>query len=81
MLSANYGNVVPAAIVVAVIYIIINSLLTLFAGWLERRTRRSGHPRSARPGARGDPAAAIGPTARQPAATGGLSPARPIGAG
>lgn len=42
VLSANYGNVVQAAIVVAVIFIIINSLLTLFAGWLERRTRRRG---------------------------------------
>jgi glutamate transport system permease protein len=41
-LSANFANVVAAAIVIAVIYIIINSTLTLFAGWLERRTRRLG---------------------------------------
>jgi glutamate transport system permease protein len=40
--SANFGNVVQAAIVIAVIFIIINSVLTAFAGWLERRTRRSG---------------------------------------
>jgi glutamate transport system permease protein len=42
VLSANYGNVVQAAIVAAAIYIVINSLLTAFAGWLDRRTRRSG---------------------------------------
>lgn len=41
-LSANYGNVVAAAIVVAVIYIIINSLLTMLANWLDRRSRTRG---------------------------------------
>ncbi|GAB2623701.1 glutamate ABC transporter permease [Paractinoplanes abujensis] len=41
-LSANFGNVVQAAIVAAIIYIIINSALTAFAGWLSRRTRRKG---------------------------------------
>ncbi|MBU2662310.1 amino acid ABC transporter permease [Actinoplanes bogorensis] len=41
-LSANFGNVVQAAIVAAIIYIIVNSLLTAFAGWLGRRTRRTG---------------------------------------
>ncbi|MGC5029663.1 amino acid ABC transporter permease [Micromonospora sp. DT229] len=47
-LAANYGNIIPAAIVIAVIYIIINSLLTAFAGWLERRTatRRARKPRN-----------------------------------
>ncbi len=39
-LSANYGNIIAAAIVVAIIYIIINSLLTAFAGWLDRRSAR-----------------------------------------
>jgi glutamate transport system permease protein len=38
--AANNVNVVQAAIVVAVIFIIVNSLLTAFAGWLERQTRR-----------------------------------------
>jgi glutamate transport system permease protein len=42
VLSANYGNVVQAAIVAAAIFILINSLLTALAGWLDRRTRRSG---------------------------------------
>jgi glutamate transport system permease protein len=39
-ITANYSNVVPLAIVLALIYIAINSALTLFARWLERRTRR-----------------------------------------
>jgi glutamate transport system permease protein len=42
VLAANYGNVVSAAIVLAAIYILINSLLTLLAGWLDRRTQRRG---------------------------------------
>jgi glutamate transport system permease protein len=41
-LAANYGNIVAAAIVIGAIYILLNSSLTAFAGWLERRTRRSG---------------------------------------
>ncbi|AGL20262.1 amino acid ABC transporter permease [Actinoplanes sp. N902-109] len=40
--GANFGNVVAAAIVAAIIYIILNASLTFFAGVLERRTRRSG---------------------------------------
>lgn len=41
-LSANFGNVVAAAMVIATIYIIINSLLTMLANWLDRRSRRRG---------------------------------------
>ncbi|MFI5491163.1 amino acid ABC transporter permease [Actinoplanes sp. NPDC051859] len=41
-LSANYGNLVAAAIVAAIIYVLLNASLTYFAGVLERRTRRSG---------------------------------------
>ena len=41
-LAANFGNVVQAAIVAAIIYITINATLTAVAGWLARRTRRSG---------------------------------------
>jgi len=49
-LSANFGNVVAAAIVAAIIYIVLNSGLTAVAGWLERRTRRQGKaPRKAAP--------------------------------
>ena len=47
-LSANFGNVLQAAIVVAAIYIAVNAALTAFAGWLSRRTRRKGRaPRAA----------------------------------
>ncbi len=42
-LSANYGNVVAAAIVVAAIYIVINSLITMLAGWLDRRGSRRAY--------------------------------------
>jgi len=49
-LSANYGNVVQAAIVAAIIFIAVNFTLTTFAGWLSKRTRRSGRaPRAAQP--------------------------------
>jgi glutamate transport system permease protein len=51
-LSANFANVVQAAIVAALIYIVVNASLTAFAGWLERRTRRGGRA----PRATGQPA-------------------------
>jgi glutamate transport system permease protein len=41
-LAANFGNIVQAALVAAVIYIAVNATLTSVAGWLSRRTRRSG---------------------------------------
>ncbi|MGX1912207.1 amino acid ABC transporter permease [Streptomyces phaeochromogenes] len=40
-LAANYANVIPSFIVVAVIYIVLNFILTSFASWLEGRLRRS----------------------------------------
>ncbi|MFD9005812.1 amino acid ABC transporter permease [Streptomyces sp. NPDC059582] len=40
-LAANYANVVPSFIVVAIIFIALNFLLTSFASWLESRLRRS----------------------------------------
>lgn len=40
-LAANYANVIPSFIVVAVIFIILNFILTTFASWLEKRLRRS----------------------------------------
>jgi glutamate transport system permease protein len=40
-LAANYANVVQSFVVVAVIYILLNFILTTFASWLERRLRRS----------------------------------------
>lgn len=42
-LDTNYKNLIPAAIVVALIYIVLNTLLGLVAQWLESRTRRVGH--------------------------------------
>jgi glutamate transport system permease protein len=40
-LAAAYANVIPSFIVVAVIYIVLNFILTSFASWLEKRLRRS----------------------------------------
>jgi glutamate transport system permease protein len=40
-LAAFYGNVIPSFIVVAIVYIILNFILTSFASWLEKRLRRS----------------------------------------
>ncbi|MFD5518219.1 amino acid ABC transporter permease [Streptomyces sp. NPDC127066] len=39
-LAANYANVVPSFIVVAVIFIVVNFAITSFASWLEERLRR-----------------------------------------
>ncbi|GGW69441.1 glutamate ABC transporter permease [Streptomyces xantholiticus] len=40
-LSAFYANVIPSFVVVALIYIVLNLILTTFASWLERRLRRA----------------------------------------
>ncbi|MET9901354.1 amino acid ABC transporter permease [Streptomyces sp. NPDC006446] len=39
-LAANYANVIPSFIVVAVIFIVVNFAITSFASWLEARLRR-----------------------------------------
>jgi glutamate transport system permease protein len=39
--KSNYGNLVPAAIVVTAVYVAMNMALGYFANWLERRSRRS----------------------------------------
>lgn len=39
--AANYADVIQSFIGVAIIYIVVNFLLTSFASWLERRLRRS----------------------------------------
>jgi glutamate transport system permease protein len=41
VVSGNFGNIIPSAIVIAVIYIIINIALGYVATWLEKRSRRS----------------------------------------
>ncbi|MEE1760661.1 amino acid ABC transporter permease [Streptomyces sp. SP18BB07] len=38
--AANYGNVIQSFVVVAIIYIILNFIITSFASWLEQRLRR-----------------------------------------
>ena len=40
-LAAFYANVIPSFVVVAIIYIVLNFILTSFASWLEKRLRRS----------------------------------------
>ncbi|MCQ6555354.1 amino acid ABC transporter permease [Streptomyces sp. C10-9-1] len=40
-LAANYANVIPSFIVVALVFIVLNLILTSFASWLERRLRRA----------------------------------------
>lgn len=52
--NGNFQNLIPAAIVVALIYILLNSIIGLVAQWVEGRTRRKG--RTAAPvGAAEDP--------------------------
>jgi glutamate transport system permease protein len=41
VVSGNFGNIIPSAVVIAVIYIIINIALGYVATWLEKRSRRS----------------------------------------
>ncbi|MGW1036226.1 amino acid ABC transporter permease [Streptomyces antibioticus] len=40
-LAANYANPIPSFIVIAIMFIVLNFILTSFASWLERRLRRS----------------------------------------
>jgi glutamate transport system permease protein len=41
VVGANYGNLIPAAIVITLIYIALNMALGYLAQWLEGRSRRS----------------------------------------
>ncbi|WP_341719667.1 amino acid ABC transporter permease [Micromonospora sp. FIMYZ51] len=67
-LAANYGNIIPAAMVMAVIYIIINSLLTWFAGWLDQRSRVRAFrvPRQTAPSGSADSTPEGGATVAEP---------------
>jgi glutamate transport system permease protein len=58
-IPANYGNLLPAAIVITVIYIAMNLALGYLATWLERRSRRSKKSAGTTMGA-GGPAPAPG---------------------
>ncbi|ADH66114.1 MULTISPECIES: amino acid ABC transporter permease [Nocardiopsis] len=53
LLATREGNVIPAAIICAAIYIAINLSLSRVAIWLERRNARRGRP-SAKPTGGGD---------------------------
>ncbi|MFE2944983.1 amino acid ABC transporter permease [Streptomyces sp. NPDC059255] len=60
-ITANYGaNTIAALVVIALIYIALNSALTAFAGWLERRLRRGKKSTGEVLGA-GEPHLAYGP--------------------
>lgn len=51
-ITANFSNTIPTLIVVAILYIIMNLILTSFASWLERRlSRRRKAPRASGGGA------------------------------
>ena len=52
LVATRESNVIPAAIICAIIYIVINLSLSRFAIWLERRNSRRGRP-SAKPTAAG----------------------------
>lgn len=58
LLATRESNVIPAAIVCAVIYIVINLALSRLAIWLERRNARRGRP-SAKPTAAGGAPVAV----------------------
>ncbi|QIQ02318.1 amino acid ABC transporter permease [Streptomyces liangshanensis] len=67
-ITANYGaNTIAAFTVIALIYIVLNFLLTSFAGWLEKRLRRAKRSTGAVLGA-GDADMANGPGQAQSAA-------------
>jgi glutamate transport system permease protein len=48
-LAANKGNVIAAAIVVAAIFILVNSSLTAAANWVSRRQQRTSRSRTRQP--------------------------------
>ncbi|WP_433254163.1 amino acid ABC transporter permease [Streptosporangium sp. CA-135522] len=41
VLPSNFNNIIPAVLVIAIVYIIINLIVGALATWLERRSRRS----------------------------------------
>jgi glutamate transport system permease protein len=66
-LAANYGNVIQSFVVVAIIYIIVNFIITSFASWLEQRLRRGKKSTGAV-----IPAAAVGGTTATGGEDGGI---------
>ncbi len=60
--KSNYGNLIPATVVVTAIYVTMNLSLGFFANWLERRSRRSRKSagRALSPGTGAPPATGMG---------------------
>lgn len=65
-LDTNFHNLIPAAIVVAVIYIVLNTILGLVATWVEARTRRVAHTAGPVGTTTEDPAVQAAPAAGTP---------------
>lgn len=76
-ISTEHNNIIPAAIVCAVIYIATNLALSRFAIWLERRNARRGKASATVVGAPGMDAAAVG--AMGPVGDPGAAAARTAG--
>jgi glutamate transport system permease protein len=73
IIPAQYGNLIPAAIVITIIYVAINLSLSYLAHWLERRSRRARRS-SAAPldtGVGAPPAPGMAVTGRQTGEIGG----------
>jgi glutamate transport system permease protein len=71
-----FGSLIPAAIVIGIIYVALNMALSYLATWLERRSRRSRKTAAAPVAAPGS--AEVGVAAGQGTAGGGLAPDRPL---
>ena len=76
LLATRESNVIPAAIICAIIYIVINLALSRVAIWLERRNARSGKTSAKATAAGGAPMTV---TAAPSAHTGGASAIEPSG--
>lgn len=50
VISGNFNNTVPTYIVIAIIYVVLNFILTSFASWLQKKmSRRKKAPKGAEP--------------------------------
>lgn len=70
LVATRENNVIPAAIVCAIIYIIINLSLSRVAIWLERRNARRGKPSARATAAGGAPTTVDGATGALPTPSG-----------
>ncbi|MFW5419454.1 amino acid ABC transporter permease [Nocardiopsis sp. CNT-189] len=77
LIGTRYGNVIPAAIICAAIYIIINISLSRLAIWLERRNARRGKASAHAAAAPGVQEPPDGPEGSAPAGPAPDGPGRP----